>query len=353
MYNYDDLISIVIPVYNAEKYLGACIDSVVNQSYKKIEIILVNDGSVDGSSEICDLFANKYSNIKVIHQENQGVSLARNNGLKICSGRWVTFVDSDDYIESNFILSFIELGLSRDCLIIQDIKEKKLNGVISVIKGSVYGSFKISQLEDLISSGDILSKRYVCCKFYNIDVIRENNVTFKEGIKYGEDLIFFLEYLLAVKKIIISNTAHYIYRRNDSSATYKIFTFGQYDQIIVELESVIFKLQKKYSLQDNFKVKELLGMFNWLAIVSIFYRSSLTSRERVNYLEKLKSRETFSYAQNYLVKRRFHFFEIFALKQIWKENYTIVSSFLPLYLASYFKLRSSKNSLMKKFVKIN
>ena len=99
-----DLISVIIPVYNVEKTLKRCVDSVLEQSYVNIEIILVDDGSTDRSTEICERYAENFSNIRVLHQENSGPSEARNNGVKIAKGEYIIFLDSDDWWESDFIL---------------------------------------------------------------------------------------------------------------------------------------------------------------------------------------------------------------------------------------------------------
>ena len=95
------MLSIIVPVYNVEKYIGKCIESIVNQTYKDLEIILVDDGSTDNSGKICDEWARKDKRIKVIHKKNGGLSDARNAGLDICTGDYIGFVDSDDYIELN------------------------------------------------------------------------------------------------------------------------------------------------------------------------------------------------------------------------------------------------------------
>ena len=110
------LISIIIPVYNAEKYLKKCLDSVINQTYKNLEIILVDDGSTDKSPEICDKYAEKDSRIIVLHKENGGVSSSRNAGLDIFKGEYLSFVDSDDYVEPDYIeylYIFLYIAVSR------------------------------------------------------------------------------------------------------------------------------------------------------------------------------------------------------------------------------------------------
>ena len=99
----DELISIIVPVYNAEKYLPACVESLLSQTYGALEVILVNDGSKDGSAALCDTYAARDSRVRVIHQENQGVSTARNAGLDHAAGKYVAFVDADDYVKPDYL----------------------------------------------------------------------------------------------------------------------------------------------------------------------------------------------------------------------------------------------------------
>ena len=107
------MISIIIPVYNTEKYLRRCMDSILNSAYKDFEILLINDGSTDSSPAICEEYSRQDSRIKVIHQKNQGVSVARNTGLDYCQGEWIVFVDSDDFISKDF-LSLIAKEVHQD-----------------------------------------------------------------------------------------------------------------------------------------------------------------------------------------------------------------------------------------------
>lgn len=113
----EDLISVIVPVYNVEKYLNRCIDSIINQTYKNLEIILVDDGSPDNCGKICDEYAKKDSRIKVIHKENGGLSDARNAGINISIGKYITFVDSDDYLELNFIETLYNLNKKNNTFI--------------------------------------------------------------------------------------------------------------------------------------------------------------------------------------------------------------------------------------------
>ena len=112
-------LSVIIPAYNAEKYLAKCVESVASQTYSNIEIVIVDDGSKDGTPELCDDLASKYHNIKVIHQDNQGSSKARENGLKVSTGEYITFIDSDDYIDLTAYEKAIKILEENDCDMVQ------------------------------------------------------------------------------------------------------------------------------------------------------------------------------------------------------------------------------------------
>ena len=113
------LLSVIIPAYNTAKFLNKCVDSVVNQTYKNIEIIIVDDGSSDSTPQICDELANKYNNIKIIHQENKGSNIARHNGFNASRGEYIAFVDSDDYIDLNAYAKAIQVLEENDCDMVQ------------------------------------------------------------------------------------------------------------------------------------------------------------------------------------------------------------------------------------------
>ena len=114
----EKLISVIVPVYNVERYLRQCIESITNQSYKNLQIILIDDGSKDNSGKICDEYAEKDKRVEVIHKENTGVSAARNTGLDNAKGEWITFVDADDWVEKNFCEILIKKATENesDCI---------------------------------------------------------------------------------------------------------------------------------------------------------------------------------------------------------------------------------------------
>ena len=122
-----DLISVIIPVYKTEKYLVRCLESVINQTYKNVEIILVDDGSPDKSPELCDNLAKKYQSIKVIHKENGGLSSSRNAGLDIASGDYISFIDSDDYIDQ-YMLERLYHAITKHDADVAMLRYKEVSG---------------------------------------------------------------------------------------------------------------------------------------------------------------------------------------------------------------------------------
>lgn len=115
------MVSVIVPVYNSSRYLARCIDSILNQSYDDFELLLINDGSIDDSGTICEKYKLRDKRVKVYHQSNKGVSAARNHGLCVSSGEWITFIDSDDYLKPDYLSNFNSSSLAKSDLAIQGI----------------------------------------------------------------------------------------------------------------------------------------------------------------------------------------------------------------------------------------
>ena len=185
------LISIIIPVYNAEKYLVQCIESVLNQTYKNFEVVLVDDGSVDSSGRICDNYTSLYDFIKVIHKTNGGASSARNAGLKYISGEYLYFLDSDDWIENRALEKMIVCAYSEKAdLVFFEAKTVDSNGL--EIKGNYeYHEKYVTGDPSQIMRKMISNKEFhVGTPFFFLhrDIFRRNDLLFEEGIMY-EDMI--------------------------------------------------------------------------------------------------------------------------------------------------------------------
>lgn len=195
------LISIIIPVFNNQKHLKRCLDSVLVQTYKNIEVILIDDGSTDNSGEICDDYASKDKRIKVFHTINQGVSIARNLGLDNATGEYIMFVDSDDWIEKN-TLECVYNNLKKysyDCLLFGFIieKNKSRNNVMISKQDVCYNNRSeiISVLPELILNEYI---NPLWNKVYKKSIIENMNLRFDKTIHLGEDLLFNFNYFKQV-----------------------------------------------------------------------------------------------------------------------------------------------------------
>lgn len=206
-------ISVIIPVYNVEKYLAECLTSVVNQTFKDIEIICVNDGSTDNSPMILEEFAQKDSRIKIINQENQGLSAARNTGIEVATGEYITFVDSDDYVSTD-LYADIQKYLPAE-LICFNAKifpmSEKYRALQNYIQCKFDGELPVE--EKLILKTNV----HVWNKVFRTSIIKENNIRFPKGL-YFEDFPFVCEYMLSINSVkFVSEKEYYFYRQQPNS----------------------------------------------------------------------------------------------------------------------------------------
>lgn len=223
------MISIIVPVYNSEKYLTKCIRSIFLQTYKDFEIIIIDDGSTDNSSEICDMLALEDERVTVIHTMNNGVSSARNIGIDRANGKYIMFIDSDDWIEPNFLLSFINIANDSTDLIIGGYTEKNVNCMnIHSFKNIKFNKEDMKKYFEDMYSLSLTNSPF--SKLYKKNVLAENR--FNENIKLGEDFIFNIEYFKNCITYETIEESGYIYNcTNDNSATKK-FRKNDIKQII-------------------------------------------------------------------------------------------------------------------------
>ena len=254
------LISVIVPIYNSEKYLEQCIESIINQKYSNLEIILVNDGSVDGSLKICEKYAKKDNRIKVIDKKNEGVSVARNVGMEVSSGQWISFIDSDDWIDPDMFKKI--LAKSKD----DDFDVIMCNCYINK-NNNEHNNQSLSS-EDLIFNKEdihILQRKFLWrgikeyrpyvwglgapwCKLYSSKLIKENNIRFVPGLTRNEDGLFNLYILEYSKKICYLPDCYYHYRVLSESLSHR-----RQDNIIIDTEknlSDLIDFSNKYN-KDN------------------------------------------------------------------------------------------------------
>lgn len=213
------MISIIIPVYNSEKFLNRCIDSILSQTYSDFEIILVDDGSSDSSGDICDGYARADKRIKAFHKSNGGVSSARNFGLGKANGEWVTFIDADDYVSQFLLEDYVSRMHNNSDLYIQ--------GFIDVTGGNQSKMFEEDMFvyEDCFKETEKVRNNivysYVFNKLFNINIVRRYGISFETNISMLEDTLFVFHYLKHIYSICHVPTANYYYETNDNSASKK------------------------------------------------------------------------------------------------------------------------------------
>ena len=212
----NELVSIIIPVYNVEKYIEKTVESVLNQDYKNIEVILVNDGSQDKSKDIIEKFSKIDSRIRIINKENGGVSSARNEGIRSAAGDYITFIDGDDWVEPNYVAYFLNLIKKYDANIAMN-----KNNFSDFNKRTTEKTYSVSAEKAIewIYLGDIFVA--VWNKMYRTEFIKGNNILFDESIWYGEGMLFNIDCLQFVDSVAIGEKNVYHQVSNPNSAMRK------------------------------------------------------------------------------------------------------------------------------------
>ncbi len=214
-------LSIIIPVFNAEQFLRKCLESIVSQTCQDFECILIDDGSSDSSMSICNEYAERYGNIVVIHQNNKGVSAARNVGLSVAQGEFVTFVDADDYIESMYVEFLLQERVFADLTFFGFVFQK--NEETQKTK-SLFTSF--AENRDEIESTIVELKKcktnnfdpwgYVWNKMFRLSIIKKEHIIFQENLSLMEDYVFTNTYAQKICSIRVVDTPLYLYRQNET-----------------------------------------------------------------------------------------------------------------------------------------
>lgn len=310
------MISVIVPVYNVEKYLHKCVDSIINQTYKDLEIILVDDGSPDNCPKICDEYAQKDNRIKVIHKENGGLSSARNVGMKMAKGDYIAFVDSDDYIEEHMYEKLLDAlkGSNADFCMCGD-RTVNENGE-EIIRNNF--SAKTYFIDEIIENFVLPLKTAAWNKLYKREYIGEN--IFPEGRIHGEDLVFQLSLLTGKTTMCVIPDVCYNYVKHSNSITTSGFSARSFDEVWCK--------DKAYSI--------LVEKFNKYKNKAIIWRINA----RLNVIRKLVINEKTGIYKNE-IKEYNHYIE---------ENYKKAKTMLGKRKIEYFLYKHSK-FLYKKLIK--
>ena len=278
----DDLISIVVPIYKVEKYLKKCIDSIVNQTYKNIEIILVDDGSPDNCGNIIEEYRKADERVKTIHQKNGGLSDARNNGIKIASGKYILYIDSDDWIEKNMVEVLYKNIVDNDadisiCEFIEEddneteLSNKNYNGQIVVFN-------KIEAIQDLIEQRFITNHAWN--KLYKKELF--DNIEYPKG-QLMEDISTTYKLFENSKKIVYQNIALYHYIQRGSSILGNITQKRIEDQ-----EDAIFK-RNNYLIKKYPECANIIKIDNLKTVKDLYYLAVMGKHKKLYKSEKYKN----------------------------------------------------------------
>lgn len=251
-------VSIIVPIYNSELTLEKCINSILLQSYRNIELILIDDGSTDKSYEICNKYKHKDNRVILIKKENDGVSSTRNRGLDIAKGEYIMFCDSDDWVEETWVEELLTHTIQHKCSI-SICGFKWIDDVSNVVKNKIYDNKCKNQIIESnkifeLRKSDILN--ILWNKIFNTDIIKKNKIRFDEKLSLGEDLIFILKYIqVCDTNIGIINKPLYSYNYkigNNLASRYNKDLFNIYKRLFSELYKTAMLVNinfDKYSCQ--------------------------------------------------------------------------------------------------------
>lgn len=268
------MVSIIVPVYNAQDSLERCLMSIIRQRYPQWELVLVDDGSQDDSLEICKRYSNMDSRIQVIHTDNCGVSSARNTGMENAQGEYIVFVDSDDMIHPDFLSEC--LSNKEDLTVTNYIKPSKIDSL----------HYKEDHPELIFQQRGV---RTVWGKVFVRKIIEDHHIRFDTNIRYGEDTIFVLQYCLHIKTIAYVFQHLYEYEKPPYYAFFKYkTTLDEYLNILSILQELTLRLRaKSYNVDVLYakNVNAICGSY----IVSLYCAGCYSYKERKYYVQKLRN----------------------------------------------------------------
>lgn len=315
-------ITVVIPVYNVEKYLKKCVDSVEKQTYKNFEVILVDDGSTDSSGELCDVLAKENDNIRVIHQENKGLGGARSTGIKSCNTEYIMFLDSDDYIHPELLEKCMDVLKNNNCdIVLFDMINVNEQGEKGILYSAPCGNGKI--LSETEKSGLCLSPS-ACDKAYRTSLFKDNGIYYPNKVWY-EDLRTTPKLLVFAERVmkLESEPLYYYLQRSDS-----IMHTPDYNRIVRERTAAAEDLYAFF--KERSLVEEYSEMLEFIAIYHAFllpclemYRKSGNYKKYLDVLlENLKEKVSKPLENPYLRLLRKN--ELTVLKLALKREYCVI-----------------------------
>ncbi len=284
------LISIIVPIYNADKYLSRCVDSILEQSYSHFELLLIDDGSTDNSASICDQYAQQDARISVVHQTNAGVSQARNAGLNLAQGEYVTFIDADDTVSPTYLTDFHPY-----------LADLSIQGVILHGKGEKISCQSFTS--SLIAQGKTFKQAFVeaeitsntkgpVAKLFKRSIIDTYHLAFDPRYSYGEDHLFVLEFIKHCQTVAVIDKCNYTYYlQNENSLTNKHLPYqplANYAREAYQLrQNLIVQLGIVDKRYDQFILEERAHLI-YQSIYSLYtFKGNHAKAERLAFIESV------------------------------------------------------------------
>lgn len=283
------MISVIIPIYNAAPFISQCLDSLISQTYKQWEAILIDDGSKDTSANICAEYIKKDSRFKLILKENEGVSITRNKALKYCTGKYLFFLDADDFLKDRNCFSIMVEAMELEGVDFVrceyqavDIHSQILfNNRNKLLRKKFYNKkITASQYCNKVA----MREYYLCTNLIRNDIVQKNNIHFIEGCRMLEDAAFLLQYLLYCRMTIYIPKEFYAYRKHIGAATVK----KPIEYYAKDLAMVYDEVYKLYLECLNQKMRNYLSCFLSDLIVSI--KNSEFYKPRINSCKQLTNK---------------------------------------------------------------
>lgn len=279
------MISVIVPVYNVEKWLSRCIDSILDQTSIDFELLLIDDGSRDRSGAICDEYAESDSRIRVFHKPNGGVSSARNLGLENAIGEWIAFCDADDYVTPTYLENLYKAVDASDIDLVFNYAIVNCNGKT---EKETYPEkyIHLNELSDLFLHNDLIWHTSTWSKLFKRSIIVKCGIRYIEDVHIGEDALFLFNYILNCRRIKVICTCDYHYIiRNTDSLTHRVNTFQSEFKGLRLILDIVEQLKIHCNL-----TQELQSKFDWFTgsykrrVLNALYQNDLCLEKRLEFL---------------------------------------------------------------------
>ena len=288
---YKPLVSIIIPVYNAETTLDRCIKSIIIQTYSNFELLLINDGSIDKSADICNYYSKSDSRIININRTNGGASAARNTGLLEAKGEWIIFIDSDDYISETYLSELMCCTTTSEASLVISSPIRSDSGKIKFLRSKLSNEIFCGTqgIKNFLLRG-LLIYSEPHSKLFKAEIIRDNSITFNKDVIIGEDAIFIADFLQYAKCIVTTDISGYFYCLTNTSIQKKMYDYSCEFDWFNKLKLSYLKLSHLYGLSIN-------SESFWIVLSPLMnrYLYSVCCNKNISFFQKKKELSKLSY----------------------------------------------------------